>query len=716
MAKITQAFRRSALRRGVVVKTNKNYDTPAHVTNAAVMELANLGFLASPEVLKGMSTSALTTLFADARAVIGADRNMLPVYPGFPKQVEDLDTLTLLVEQILHYMTHGAFSPDYPTVVRESLPLEDMVFEARTLRSMTAAPAARELIRDLATSPTAMSDDDKDLLKGAVELSHLTADQLSEIAGDARNGENLQTLVRTVLDVTSLPRNDVFSAVAPQSSNLDQLLRVILAVHSVDADTSAYTSGMPSKWMDNYELAVENLADRHARAVRMARVSRPQRREIVELLGALSTGFKADRLVNRQNLWRTVLRAVHPYDLRLTDEQKRAADIVHSNIEYRTVNSLVEEALENRDVTTAVELLRENKPGELLRSIVSILRRVNRVEGATALADAIREVGARSPLTTLISSYNGVLSANSERARVTRVAGINNTMVDRSAVEKVSEDYLELVLEGIRGAMSTRLSNMDAPADPVAVDGSIPVPLVRRDAATTDRVMDRGQTFALAGDGDGSVLRIFGHWNNNQSESGYMDIGAVVLDENFTKVASSTWNSWHGAREWSTYSGDKYVHPGQSAAEYFDLKLDKMRKLFPTSKWVAMTVQSWSGWPMKNVDFIAGAMLRSDATKGETFDPRSVSTVFKPTTESTQAVPFAVNIHTGELVWIDSSSGSTDRHVSSNDDGTVGDIVYDEIERPRLTMGELATMWAEAHGVETMPEEVDREQVLNLLK
>jgi hypothetical protein len=239
------------------------------------------------------------------------------------------------------------------------------------------------------------------------------------------------------------------------------------------------------------------------------------------------------------------------------------------------------------------------------------------------------------------------------------------------------------------------------------------VPLVRRDAATTDREMERGADFAVAGEGD--TLRIFSHWNNNQNSSGYMDIGLVILDSNFESVAVLTWNSWSAHRDLGTYSGDKLVYPGSSAAEYFDLNLTKVRAKFPNAIYAAMTIQSYSGWPTSKVDIIAGAMLRSKPDSGEVFDARSVATAFKPTTDSLQSVPFAIDLRSGKMVWIDSSSGSTTSGMSSTGDTSIGSIVYDELERPRLTLGELAILWAKAHGAETVDEPVNQKELAKLL-
>lgn len=704
MARITAAYREAALRRGVLLKNNKPANTPAHLVNAAVLELANLGFLVNPAELSDMSVEALQDSIKLARKVIGADRSMKPIYPGFPQQVENLDTLTLLIEQILHYWTGGAFLPDYPELVREGLPLEDMLRNARKVKVLSAAATARELIVQLATNPIAISEDDKNLLKGSIELQHPDAELVSQVAKAARNGENLQSFVKFTAEVTGLSGDELFQAVAPFTDNADQLLRTVLALYAVPA---------AEKWQANFELAVNNLADRNARAVRIGKLSRPVRRVIVARLGKLTAGFKADSLVARRELWRAVSRAAHPFELASTEAEKRALDVIHENIEYRTFNSEVEKAMEKGKVKKAVKLLAENQPGNLLRRSVALLRLARKDSDAEALAKALAEVAAKSKLTTVISAYNGILSANDEHSRVTRVAGLNNTMVDRKKVVKVQKAHLKLVKDALKGALLEILKGKAAPTAPVAVESKVSVALVRRDASTTDRVLDRGQELALAGDGD--VLRIFGHWNNNQKTAGYMDIGVVIMDENFEHLAVSTWNTWSSEREWSTYSGDKLVQPGDHAPEFIDVKLKELRKKFPKAKWAAMTVQSWSGWPIANVDFIAGAMLRRDATKGEVFDARSVATAFKPTTNATQSVPFAVNLDTGSILWVDSSNGSTASGVSSSGDETIGSIVYDEIARPRLTYGELAKLWAKAHGVKTEKAPADHQLLMELI-
>ena len=157
MGNITTDFRRAALRHGVVIRSRAKSSSDA-LTYAAVLEMANYGYRVSPMEIQGMSESALTDMIADARAIKGADRDMTPIYPGFPKQVQDLPTLTLLIEQILHYWTAGAFLPDYPTVVREGLPLADIAANVQEVTVLEAGPAGRLFVEQLTGRGVAISE------------------------------------------------------------------------------------------------------------------------------------------------------------------------------------------------------------------------------------------------------------------------------------------------------------------------------------------------------------------------------------------------------------------------------------------------------------------------------------------------------------------------------------------------------------------------------
>lgn len=708
MSKITQEFYDNALRHGFIIRSKKNTETSESIILASVIEMYNLGYLITPKELQGMSVKELEKMVQSARKIIGADRNMEAVYPGFPQQVEELDTLQLITEQILHYWTNGQYLPNHPTIIKENISIEEINKNARKAEVVYASDIAQKLVKKITTQSIAMSPNDKNLIESALYLYNPSIDEIVEIVKKSTNGENIQTFIKNIIMTqNSIDKNDLFVNVVQNIDNLDYLLRVILTVYGKARDGSDLLA------KDYYVSAVEHLRDSLARFVNVGSIPRRVRRMIIERMNELSVGFHADVLVKRIKLWRRVMISVHPYDF-VSEDNRRAVDIIHENIVYKTFNSYVEEYLSKGNIVDLVELLKNNQPGNLLRRLVAILRMVSNDDELRVLVDGVREVGDKVRLTTLISTYNGVISANDSHTRVLRIAGFNNVMLEKDN-KKIDELYVGEVLSALEDSLMMHLAGCgDGMVSEVGVLSDGPVALVRRDASISDRVLDRGEILVPAGDGD--VLRFFGHWNNNMTSDGYMDIGVVVLDDNCEKIAVSTWNSWMDSRDWSTYSGDKLVIPGDSAAEYVDVYLDKLLKNHSRAKYIAFTVQSWMGWKICDVDFIAGLMYRHDNKTGDVFDPRTVATAFTPTTQSTQAVPLVYDIQQKKMIWIDSSNGSNKGYMSSAGDDTIGSVVYDELKRPRLTMGDLAKIYAKANNIPTTNKPVDKNLIHKILE
>ncbi len=703
MGNITDDYRRAALRHGVIVRSRGNTSSDA-LTYAAVMEMANYGYRVDPRDIAGMSDAALTAMVNDARAIKGADRDMNPIYPGFPEQVQELDTLTLLIEQLMHYWTAGAFLPNHPTVIREGLPLEDIAAHVHAVQVLEAGPSSRYFVQTLTSRGVAISEAEVSLLRGSVAVAHPDVNTVRAALNSSHNGENIAHLLTALRAEKVFTPSELVENFAVDMRNVDQLLRLVLV---------AAGEASAEKNIDAALRAIDNLSDKDAFAVSMSTLSRPSRRALMSALGALTKNFYADRLVLRNRLWRRVMRSVHPYSqIKLTAESRRAADIIHGNIEHRTLDSLVEEAIAEGDASTATALLSDHRPGALLARCVEILRVAGTFTAAKELAAAVRTSGDRASVTTLIRAYNGVIAANFDGVRVVREAGRTNRLLDVERKE-VPAKHISAVASGILVAISAHLRKAPSPTSPVGTVSSMAVPLVRRDLSNTDRVVDRGTRLTPVG--DGKTLRIFSHWVNTHSSEGYLDVGVALLDANFDNLATSTWNTWRDNREWSTYSGDKLVYTGDSAVEFFDIDLGAVRRVYPSAKWAVMTVQSWSGIPLSKVDMVAGTMLRSDPDKGDNFDARTVTSAFSPTTDAYQALPLVFDLETGEMVWLDASSGSTATGVSAAQDDAIGPVVRDELSRPRLSMGELAELWARAHGAATVSEPVDRDAVLALL-
>lgn len=668
---------RAALRRGILV-TGSGTGSQAGALTAA-MELLNLGYLVIPTDLENISDSRLVKVIDAAREVSGSDRAFRPMYPNFPAQVRNLSSLQLLVDQILHYITGETPLVDITVEARPGLPLRDMLTASKPLRVVRYGELPDEVSRVVA-SAAAMSEEDFAFVRAAFHREKVR-NALVGIIDASRNKENRQkALLAYAANEYVSPENVV--RVMSRALDADDLLRSVLAVYSLSGgDTEAYSR------------AAFNLSDRDNAAVHMNSVPRAVRRELARQLGNVTHGHRADALVARKRLWRNVSRYAHLFQYAGNADTKRALDIVHDNIVFHTYASRVEAALASGDVKQAVIVLEEN-PGQLIRRAAAMLRMGGDVEWVTA---AIGRTGYRAKMSTLVSAYNGVSGLSTGRARVLRVAGRANRVMDGETC--VSTKDAKAVMTALRGAMERKLAFNGALSDVTAVGtaSTTPVELVRRDASTSDRSMSRGASVDVGGNGD--TLRLFVQWYNMDDESYRhrvdLDLSAAYLTKGLESAGRIDWTSYTGHRTAATFSGDIVDAPRPNgAAEFIDLDLTRV----PSNvEWVVMSVYSYTGQPLGSVEHFAGAMLRSDADAGAIFDPRTVTAAFRSVSRATSVAPLAVNVRTRKMVWLDTDSGDggAGRSLSYGGDAIISAAAF-ELGVKRLTEGELARMYAKA--------------------
>lgn len=716
----TASLTEAALRKGIAARLHTSDEPIEHGGDVVAVELLNLGYLTNPAELQGLSEPDMQAILTAARKITGTDRTYRPVYPGFPQQVRDLSTLQLYIDQIVYYLS-VAFDPSgkeldrFATVdrslkVRPDLPLADLLVASKPLhvkdRSDLLAVAV-ELVR----RPVALSPDDREFVTAVLaDKSTITdrpvpvdEEQMTNLLTDVRNRENWQTVVEALASAPSTLHESVAGAALQTAEGPDDLLRAVL---------SLYTEPIRDDLAAEHARAVRALADTAHRAVRVRSVPKPIRQLLVRRLGELTDGYRADTLATRRNLWRRVMRYVHPFEFVSSDAQQRALDIIHSNIEYRTFASLVESAFEDGQLEPAVDLLVQ-RPGQLVARIVHLAT----LGGDLGyLRDAVAQHGSRARATQLVAAYNGLAAVAAGRATVQRVTGRANFVREQRGV--VSAADAVLLQLAVRAALAARFrmlgSELTEPGFVVGTVDTSAVSTINRDASSTDRSIERGERFVIGG--DQGVLRLFVHWHNGRGRVD-LDLGALLLDKDFRQVTTVDYRSYDGNRGFATFSGDLTdAPPPDGAAEFIDVDMAAAVRMFPQARYVAMTVNSFTGQRMSQVDNLAGAMLRSDGDAGQHFDPRTVSTAFRSSCEATLVAPMVVDLVSREAIWVDTSNGSQDAGHSISLGGTIADAIAAEIGVDRLTYGDMATIVAEAFGLQQdTGGAVDRDLIRSLL-
>lgn len=700
------------LRNNIITIPSLNHPADTALCNATAANLLTYGILIDPEKLHGASTTFLTNLNTAARKLRGADRTWDTFYPNFPKGVQEADELTLIIQQIAHYWTHGHYTPQQPDDKRDELPLEEMLTGATRVDVLRDPADAPDLIIQRINHPTALPAQDADYFAELAPL--ITKDDILTIGNATRRArfkENLGLWHAAVACQPVVEDLDFVVDLINTVDSADVLLRLILALYVYPQDVDD----------------VEETADKIARFKSLDRgtktrpISRRVRRAIVNHLPHTvhNKHFPADAFLMRAGLWKRVLSSIHAFDYTKDPQVKYLLDSLFGNNDYTSLNALADQGLQDPTSTRmAVNALALYAPGRLMRNVVAFS-----VNDFAATVAAVSECADKVAVTTLVSAVNAVRSAASGGQRYRRIAGGSTALVeDEVRLSGTQAQELEecIVTRGIRPS----LAKTPLPDGPVGVRGgevAVPLSIVGRSATKTDRRrMVQGERMMLPG--SGGVVRFFMHWYDCEESYGGtdLDLGLVLLDEDMQVI--ETWDyanvhsSSHGTNEIVTFSGDCIAAPcPDGASEFFDVDMPKLMQKYPTARYMVENVRVYSGAAnIAAVDNYCGVMRRDKVMSGEVFDARTVVSGARASVKSKFVVLLAVDVVTGELVWLDTETSSSELYGRASTDGEATGLAVGEVlGGSRVSVGELLGWWAGSRVDESVG--VDWDMILGLL-
>lgn len=703
----THDFLTKMLRKGYLVRQSADPRSDIEAQNrsredqstliAGAAELLGLGYLVSPASVLGIDAAEWRSIIAAAEKVKGADRQYATLFRDFPRGVRDESLLSLVWQQILGYYGLNVAADDPRTSKTD---VRSAIDNGTELQVIVGQDAALRRCIDLVNNKVAVSPSDKELIDFAIRELGMTK-RVENAILNAPNRENQQIAIAAAL---SDAEPKTAASIMGRLSHPDSILRATLALYA-EKNNGAVDD-------EQYNRAVWHLSNVDANAIRMKPIPRVVRSRIACALNNATDGFRADNLVVKKSLWRKVLNAIHYFDyVKKGRVDSRPADIVYENIEYTTYNSMVEAALRNRDVMGAVEILSQ-RPGALLRRVVQLAEMSNDQTLGT-LTDVIAERGSTAGVSTLVSAYNGVLLSGTDFKRITSAAGRDNHLRDGKHLD---DKTVKALTEAIRGALVGALKNTTAPKGAVGVNSDNPVALIRRDQSDSDVAMDRGARFKVFDPNDESgVLRLFMHWYNTDSRVD-IDISTNLLDGDGKVMSVTTWNTPAQWQDITTYSGDITNAPRpRGASEFIDVDVAKALKAGVV--WAGLGAYIYYGAKgFDHVDNHGGAMMVSHmgADSGALYQPDKLVNAFSTRATTTRTAVIAVNLITGEGVWLDATDGESGV-VGSAADGGFQDTFQYALIVPRMSYGDLARAYAEAHGADTTDDPADVDMLNDLL-
>lgn len=689
-------------RTAVVVAPVTGEKKVTHQAFKAVADLENrlerLGYTLDEKVIEAMlvkdagrTAEYADTIVADVAQLVGAvDRNgkaapVKPMYPNFPRQVEEASGAELYLNALLHYFgdwVGARIMPEYDKLDRGETK------RTRELRVITLVEdldaVCKDIFLGLIGQKAAWSDLDRD------DVRYLLARHRFSMVG----GDGYLATVLKELSFGSSANIGWFAKVSgdPESvknaKTLNDVLRIAVAVAGGNPEFVKPAQG----------------------GEKLGNIERPWRRAIIARIDQMVGGTPDYGDIRRRlGLWKLVGKLLHVGEYRA---DYAGAFMFFANIRSGALpvsnRGLVQQRLVSQ---SRADMLRAEKPGEFARDLDWALRTSGApYETLASFAKVAHRASARS----LWSAHTALANRGSVRMFLPK----GNTQ--RAKFAEPMEPMDAHLIEDAQNVIMNALRLQYADKSPVGKNAKVfidpalyqyAVPFQVREQGVATRVVGRGSRVPI---GPGEFLRFFVWWKDIDSEDRWsgrvdLDLSLSFMDENF-KVTSEV--AFYNLRnEAAVHSGDITSAP-EGAAEYIDVRDAELARMAGGARYVAASVLSYTYQPYSQIpEAVAGVMLRENLDAGEVFDGKTVETAFSLTQDSNGILPYVFDLQTRELIWVGLSVTTRGINSAGGHRSAFSHIVQAAATHKVVTVGQLVAQHAQARGAIVVANAEDADEV-----
>lgn len=675
--------------------TRESFKAVADLEN----RLERLGYTLDEKVISAMlvKDAGHTAHYSDdiiegvAQLVGAVDRNgkaapVKPMYPNFPRQVEEASGAELYLNALLHYFgdwVGARILPEYDKLDRGETK------RTRELRVITLVEDLDDTCADiflgLIGQKAAWSELDRDDVRYLLARHNTLA--------TLREGGYLTAALKE-LSFGSSANLGWFAKVSgdPESvkhaKTLNDVLRIAVAVAGGNPEFVKPAQG----------------------GEKLGNIERPWRRAILARIDQMVGGTPDYGDIRRRlGLWKLVGKLLHVGEYRETFP--RAVEFfskVRSGALPKSNRGLVQQRLVSQ---SRADMLRAEKPGEFARDLDWALRSSGApYETLASFARVAHRASARS--------LWGAHTALSNRGSVRMFLPKGNAQ--RAKFSAPLEPMDAHLIEDAQNVIMNALRLQYADKSPVGKNAKVfidpalyqyAVPFQVREQGVATRVIGRGSRVPI---GPGEFLRFFVWWKDIDGGDSYrdrvdLDLSLSFMDEDF-KVTSevSYYNLRNGA---AVHSGDITSAP-EGAAEYIDIRSEELARISGNSRYVAASVLSFTHQPYSQIpEAVAGVMLRESLDAGEVFDGKTVETAFSLTQDSDGVLPYVFDLQTRELIWVGLSVVGGRINYAGGHRSAFSHIVQAATTHKVVTVGQLVAQHAQARGAVVVADAEDADEV-----
>lgn len=603
-------------------KDNNVFQKSNSVSNTFFANLHSLGYIPNADLYATVCKMNDEDIISLYKEVIPQIKNSIgvrkykPMYPNFPKQVIEASKEELFINALVHYWSDGQIIPDYE--VEERFPLYEKT-KVHTLGVWDENDLCLFFQRKMA-SAVALSTTDKTSI----------ADFLKEygnafIPDEMPNKENKCFVLGNIFKA-DFPIKDKSAILKTHILTATDLLRVIVA-------------------LSGGEVSLEG-------KIRIVNFARSERKIFLSILDGLKNKKNVLEDMKRySNAWIIVGEKLHPGEYKKQFPNAYHAFDVLRNEKILTFNGEVAKTISKKDYVSAAKLL-QSRPGEFARKLDFLLRESSISEGRKII-ELFTTVADKVSVNILLQvrAHFGCREEKSLRVffpkgNVAKCYFVENNVGE--ILPTISSDIVAVCTKAIQ----MQLTKKDA-LGKVYVSPELKtytVPLVQRNASKSLHTISRGSRIKLPE--NCKTLRAFLWWKNCPDSRTDIDLSAQLVDENFKSCGALWYGNLTG--QGAYHSGDIVSAP-KGACEFIDVNIETVKK--NKAKYILFSANSFTQQPFVALpECFIGFMSRENLNSGEIFEPKTVQHKIDITSNSKICVPFAFDIESMELIWLDMSN------------------------------------------------------------
>ncbi|CEP63937.1 TerD family protein LALA0_S09e05842g [Lachancea lanzarotensis] len=628
-------------------------------------EMADLGYSFSDSALKylkSLSISSLQLFRSTTREVLeealGADKKYVPLFRQFPESIPDRTVLVEAVHErlddygyLLYYVVYGHWSSDEyngsffgrpfsDAEIQDPIERPNLVNQRKMVAlDIVGEEVILELFQNLISTPTSTTASDKGFIKEVINRNDSWSLALPEIIP---NKENLMVVITYAVEHAGSFNDKLQKMFSTFMKTATDVLRLAAALSGSDVSLTEHT---------RFKLSIS------------------QRKFLMSMLDKLDRTLALEDMLRFRGLWLVLAKYLHvnAYDKRYPNATKIIHTIRSNPKSIETFNRTIENSLlaigtaqDSRNMKAELNKILntlKSRPGDFARRLDHLLRLSSSSEQEILLEEFFKVTSnIATPLLLNLSTHFRYRRDKSPIRVYLPKGSSTNVLIENEDKRVTLPDEICLRLEnGIDDTLINRFKKLDCLGN-VYIDPELEdfiVPMDMRNVSESLRTLARGSKIKF--DKEAKVIRLFLYWENiSEWTPQYrsrvdVDLSCLQLGDNFENQGEIGYYNLKNSG--ITHSGDITDAPN-GAAEFIDIDLEALRLQHPDTRYLGMTVNSYTGQPFDTFVAKAGFMLR-DGVSGNFFEPKTVEQKFDVISTAKFIVPMVLDIKLNVIIWLD---------------------------------------------------------------